>query len=108
MNANDQIIEDMIKEKKLTAPRLTPTDIDNTIVKEDYYNFPGTTVTICLLTLTNGYSTTGESAAVSLENFDKEMGQKIARENARDKIWTLEGYLLKDKLYKYASSKRNK
>ena len=49
--------------------------------------------------LRNGYSTIGESAAVSLANFDKEIGRKIARENARDKIWALEGYLLKEKLF---------
>lgn len=90
----------MILAKGLNAPRLTPADIDATIVDEAYYVFPGTTTTICRLTLRNGYSTIGESAAVSLVNFDEEIGRKVARENARDKIWVLEGYLLKDKLFK--------
>lgn len=91
--------EQMIQDKGLNAPRLTPTLIDDTIIAEDYYVFPGTTTTICRLTLVNGYSTIGESAAVSLANFDEEIGRKVARDNARDKIWQLEGYLLKQKLF---------
>jgi hypothetical protein len=97
---SEQSTEQMVQEKGLNAPRLTPTLIDETIVDEAYYVFPGTTTTICRLTLRNGYSTIGESAAVSLENFDEEIGRKVARENARDKIWQLEGYLLKDKLFR--------
>jgi hypothetical protein len=95
----EQSTEQMIQEKGLNAPRLTPQLIDEAIVDEAYYVFPGTTTTICRLTLKNGYSTIGESAAVSLANFDEEIGRKIARENARDKIWALEGYLLKQKLF---------
>lgn len=95
---DEPAIEKEIQEKGLNAPRLKPEDIDKVIVKEDYYVFPETTMTVCLLTLTNGYHVTGESAAVSLENFDKEVGEKIARENARNKIWALEGYLLRQKL----------
>lgn len=41
---------------------------------------------------------TGESAAASPENFDVELGKKIARSNARDKIWALEGYVLRERL----------
>ena len=95
---NEQVIEEEIKARGLDAPRLTPDLIDATIVDEAYYVFPGTTTTICMLTLRNGFSTIGESAAVSLENFDEEIGRKIARESARSKIWVLEGYLLKQKL----------
>ena len=96
---SEQSTEQMIQDKNLNAPRLTPELIDAAIVDEAYYVFPGTTTTICRLTLTNGYSTIGESAAVSLENFDIEIGRKVARENARNKIWALEGYRLKQKLY---------
>ena len=60
--------------------------------------FPGTTLTICALTLRNGFQVTGESAAASPANFDADMGRKIARTNARNKIWALEGYLLRSKL----------
>ena len=60
--------------------------------------FDGTTLTVCCLTLKNGYTVTGESAAASPQNFDKKVGENIAYQNARDKIWALEGYLLKEKL----------
>ena len=97
-------LEQEIQDKGLVAPRLTPALIDATIIEEAYYVFPGTTTTICRLTLKNGFSTIGESAAVSLKNFDAEIGRKIARENARDKIWVLEGYLLKDELYRFSGT----
>ena len=97
---NEQKLELEIQEKGLTAPRLTPDHIDSCIVSEDYYVFPNTTVTICLLTLKNEYTVTGESACASPENFDEEIGRKIARDNARNKIWALEGYLLKERLVK--------
>jgi len=58
-----------------------------------------TTLTVCCLKLKNGFTVTGESAAASPENFDVEIGKKIARTNAREKIWALEGYLLKQRLY---------
>ena len=95
---NEQAIEKAIQATNPAAPRLTPADIDGTIVGETYHNFPGTTVTICLLTLKNGFSVTGESAAVSLENFNADIGRSIARTNAREKIWTLEGYRLKQEI----------
>lgn len=95
---NEQAIENEIQAKNLNAPRLNTAHIDATIAGEDYYVFPGTTLTVCCLTLQNGFTITGESAAASPENFDEEIGCKIARENARAKIWALEGYLLKEKL----------
>ncbi len=54
--------------------------------------------TFCVLVLRNGFTVTGESACASQENFDAEIGRKIARQNAVNKIWMLEGYLLKQKL----------
>ena len=61
--------------------------------------FDDTTLTVCCLTLRNGFNVTGESTVASLETFDVEIGRKIARQNARDKIWLLEDYLLKQKLF---------
>lgn len=95
---SEAAIESEIQEKGLNAPRLTPADIDAAILAEQFHVFTGTTLTVCCLTLKNGFTVTGESAAASPENFDVELGQKIARENARDKIWPLEGYLLKQRL----------
>ena len=94
----DLDVEKEIQEKGLTAPRATPEDLESVIVSEQYYVFPNTTFTACLLTLKNGYSVIGESACASPENFDADLGRKIARGNAKNKIWALEGYLLRSKL----------
>lgn len=93
-----QSIEQEIQDKALYAPRVTPDMVDEVIKGEQYHVFPGTTLTVCCLTLTNGFTVTGESACASPENFDAELGQKIARENARQKIWALEGYALRNRL----------
>jgi hypothetical protein len=98
-NHDEQAVEEMIQEKGKTAPRVTPNLLDKVIVGEQYHVFEGTTLTVCVLTLRNGFTVTGESAAASPDNFDEEIGKKISRENARNKIWQLEGYLLKDRLY---------
>lgn len=95
---NEQIVEQEIQRKNLTAARVTPADIDAAIAGEQYHVFDGTTLTVCCLTLRNGYTVTGESACASPENFDAELGRKIARENAREKIWALEGYALRNRL----------
>lgn len=92
-------IEKEINDKGLNAPRLNPEKIDKVIKNEQFYVFPGTCLTICCLTLANGFTVTGESACASHDNFDKQLGEKIAKENARNKIWALEGYLLKQKLF---------
>lgn len=94
----DETIEDEIVAKGLTAPRVTPTDIEASILTEQYHVFAGTTVTVCCLTLQNGFDVVGESACASPENFDADIGRKIARANAVQKIWPLAGYLLKEQL----------
>lgn len=101
--SDDQQVEQQIQAKGLTAPRVTPQSLDAKIVGEDYHVFPGTTVTVCLLHLENGFTVTGESACASPENFDAEMGRQIARRNAREKVWSLEGYLLRQRLHEAAS-----
>lgn len=95
---NEAEVEQMIKDEGKTAPRLTPELIDAQIAAEDYHVFPRTCLTVCCLTLSNGFTVTGESACVSVENYSEKIGRSIARKVARDKIWALEGYLLKYKL----------
>lgn len=95
---NEQQIEQEIQDKGLNAPRITPNDIDLIITHEQYHVFSGTCLTVCCLTLKNGFTVTGESACASPENFNIEIGQQIAKRNAREKIWALEGYLLREKL----------
>lgn len=92
--------EEKIQAKGLNAPRLKPADIDEAIKHKQFHTFDGSCLTVCCLTLQNGFTVTGESACASPENFDEEIGQDIAFRNARDKIWSLEGYLLKDKIHR--------
>lgn len=144
---NDQQIEQEIQAKGLTAPRVTPADIEANIASEHYFtaadgfrlqwltadhekhddrvavysvtsNMPvrgyggncasidanaGTPqplglLTFCVLVLKNGFTVTGESACASPENFDAELGRKIARQNAVQKLWPLMGYALKEQI----------
>lgn len=106
---NDQAIEQEIQTKGLTAPRVTPVDIEEEIAGE--YSFvvgdvlqhapvlpSAKLLTICVLVLRNGFTVTGESACASPENFDAEIGRKIARQKAVEKIWPLLGFRLHDRL----------
>ena len=95
---NKQAIEQEIQDKGLTAARVTLQRVDEVIVDEYYHVFPGTTLTVCVLILANGFTVIGKSACASPENFDTELGRKIARDNAKKKIWALEGYALRERL----------
>jgi hypothetical protein len=99
VNKADEATESKILAKGLVAPRVSTDDITEVIVAEQYYVFPDTTTTVCCLTLKNGYSVIGTSACASPENFDQTLGEDLAYEKARDKIWALEGYRLKQALY---------
>ena len=56
-------------------------------------------LTFCVLVLRNGFTVTGESACASPENFDAEIGRKIARQSAVQKVWPLLGFALKERLH---------
>lgn len=96
----DDIMEARIKSEN--EPGVTPKMIDDIIYLKSFYVFPGTEFTVCLLTLQNGFNVIGESACASPANFNKEIGEDIAYKKAVEKIWQLEGYLLKEKLYNKA------
>lgn len=109
MSANEAAIEAEIQSKGLNAPRLTPDYIDQQIQAEyvgrasDLWpdspaSIPMMCLTVCVLVLRNGFTVVGKSACASPENFNAELGAKIAREDARKQIWALEGYLLRSKL----------
>lgn len=92
-------IEAEIKAKGLTAPRVTKEIIESKIASIRYERIPPEyTFTICAITMRNGFIVTGESAVVSSENFDGNIGRKIAYAHAFSKLWALEGYLLKEVL----------
>jgi hypothetical protein len=117
---SDQAIEQEIQAKGKTAPRVTPVDLQANIVGCHYFTAgdgyagaaaltveeggvieapaPLDLLTFCVLVLRNGFTVTGEAACASPENFDAEIGRKIARQNAEQKIWPLMGYELKSRL----------
>lgn len=112
----DAQIENEIVAKGLIAARVTPADIEANIASVHYFTAadgvygagngvaqerPGALsyLTFCVLVLRNGFTVTGESACASPENFDADIGKKIARQNAVQKIWPLMGYALKEQLY---------
>ena len=114
-DTSDTGIERLIQAKGKTAARVTPADIEANIRAETYFTaFDGfmaddrdmtmqdmdalKLLTFCVLVLQNGFTVTGESACASPENFDAEIGRRIARENAVQKIWPLLGFRLRDKL----------
>ena len=90
----DDQIEQAIQDKGLTAPKVTLQVINDAIVQEVYQRIQATTVTVCVLTLKNGFTVTGHSACVSPENFDDALGEQIAREHAIDQCWRLFGFHL--------------
>ena len=125
--STDQAIEQQIQAAGANvAPRVTPADIEQNIVSEHYFtaadgdykamenaafvngSLNGEQVrpiptalhllTFCVLVLRNGFTVTGESACASPENFNADIGRRIARENAVAKIWMLMGYELRSKL----------
>jgi hypothetical protein len=83
------------------APRVTLAHIEAKIARADYY-LQGV-LTICVLTMRNGFTITGESACASPENFNAEYGRKLAYEQAVGKVWAFEGYLLREELHKRAA-----
>lgn len=95
----DQAIETKIQEKGLTAPRIDLEHIKSKVADSTFHVFEETQLTVCCLTLENGFTVTGESACASPENFDKQIGEEIAFNNAVNKVWMLEGYLLKQRLF---------
>lgn len=115
-NHDEVAIEKEIQAKGLNAPRLTPDHINAQVVGEYYgrasemfAGAPGaedlSCLTIVVLRLKNGFIVTGESACASPENYDRDIGIKIARDNARAKIWALEGYNLRSQLANKAASR---
>lgn len=103
MNARDGSVMTGEELKKAleaqTGPKIRPEDLEAVIVSEQYRQWPGTLMITCVLTLKNGFNVSGESACASPEIFKEEVGKTIARRNAVDKLWSLLGYQLKDKLH---------
>lgn len=116
---SDQIEKAIQEAGANVAPRITPADIEASILYEAYFTAdqgvaaedaymgelgdPGhpalKLLTFCVLVLQNGFTVSGESACASPENFNADIGRKVARANAIDKVWGYMGYALKEKLH---------
>lgn len=103
---NDQSIEQEIQAKGLTAPRVTPADIEANIVHTDVVTFVTHSRQVlrwAVLTTRSGFAVTGRpSCSVSPENDDPEIGQRVAIENAKSELWPLMGYALRQRLHEEA------
>jgi hypothetical protein len=136
--STDQNIEQEIQAKGADlAPRVTPADVEASIASEHYFTADegvigaftnaqiaqgrgvfqdeiGTfkkelrLLTFCVLVLRNGFTVTGTSACASPENFDAEIGRKVARQDAVRQVWPLLGYLLKERLQADGPMNRSK
>lgn len=119
-------IQEDIEARASVAPRVTPADIEAEIASEFYFTAadgyrsapcfdpngqptdclpppaPLELLTFCVLVLRNGFTVTGESACASPQNFDAEIGRRVARQNAVNKIWPLLGFRLRDRLVREA------
>lgn len=91
--------EAMILAGKADAPRVTPEKLRG-LISEVRFIQPTGTLMICVVTLKNGFTVTGESACISPENFREDIGRRVSYKNAVDKLWPLEGYRQKDEAYK--------
>lgn len=94
----DEEVDVRIDYLKLPGERVHPRDINNAIKNIQYHMFSDTTVIVCCITLQNGYAVTGEAACADPRNFDPEIGRQIAFNNAKNKIWSLLGYVLRSEL----------
>lgn len=117
----DETIEEQIQAKGLKAPRVLPAHLDEQIASCHFFTahegvygagseeaVPPAELqllTFCVLVLRNGFTVTGESACASPENFDKQIGQRIAKANATQKLWNLLGFQLKQQLYEAQKEK---
>lgn len=114
---DDESVEQEIVRKGLTAPRVTPADLEANISAEHCFTIGAALralghptdeafdlTTIVALKLRNGFTVYGKSACASPENFDAELGRKIARQDAINQVWPLMGYALKERLSAEASA----
>jgi hypothetical protein len=78
------------------AERVTPEYMKSRISDTTFTRI-GETVTYCRIVLDNGFSVSGESACVNPENYNQQIGEKIAYDNAFRQLWPLFGFLLAEK-----------
>jgi hypothetical protein len=77
----------------MPGERISDAYLKSRIAAVAYLN-PVGTLTVCVLTLDNGFSVTGESACVDPMNYREDIGHALAYEKAFNRLWELFGFLL--------------
>lgn len=109
---SDQTLEQAIQQKGLAGARVNLEHIEN-LISQEYYirasdalkGTPGELtpgcqrMTLCFLVLKNGFVVVGEGVCADPKNYVAEFGHRAARAHAIQKIWELEGYLLRQKIF---------
>lgn len=112
MDSQSLTASEALSAKGATAPRVSLADMNAAIVSEHYVNagnairtlepldfdHPLSLLTMCFLTMRNGFTVVGKSAPASPENFDEAKGKTFAREDAIRQLWPLMGFSLRDRL----------
>lgn len=108
---SDQALEQKITVLGLTAPRVTPDQIDALMRKLSYHTYviPGTTTTIAAAMDSMGFVVAlGMASCVSPANFREVLGRDMAISKAKaaaaDELWKLEGYRLSKNIQQASSS----
>jgi len=99
---DDDSIEQEIQAKGLNEPRITPADLKANVVDIEFVKHvskSGQVLRWAVLTTRNGFAVTGRpSASVSPLNDDPAIGESVAIENAKNELWSLMGYALKERM----------
>lgn len=110
-NVRPETVDEASARLNLTAPRVTPADLEANIAAEYFLNGSEATLgcpqheslrllTICILVCRNGFVIIGHSAPASPENYREELGRRYAKENAVRQLWPLMGYNLRDRIHR--------
>lgn len=98
LKLTDEQSEEVRQRLGSVAPRVTLDSMLAKVAKEEYWIPDGTVLTVCVITMRNGFHIVGKSAPASPQNFDPLLGEKFAKEDAIRQLWQLEGYVLREKL----------
>lgn len=89
----------MIQSMNTLPIKVSREQVESVIAKVEYYNPPGTSLTLCMIHCKNGFIAVGESACVDPSQYDPKLGQEYSYEQAFEKVWSHEGYVLRTMRY---------
>lgn len=103
-------------EERAEAPRVSLAQVESQVLHEFYFTaaegvcgkdgshrLAGKAkalelLTFCTLVLRNGFTVVGLSACADPRNYKRDIGERVAKEDAMRKIWPLLGYELRTRL----------